>query len=85
MALTSSKTVYRQSFGPLPSGAVVAPYPYCLHCKARQAAGGLGYEVRPKSTFLFFGGAGGLPGGWALGEERAWVWEGAQGSRGGRG
>ncbi|KAL4421398.1 hypothetical protein ABPG75_010689 [Micractinium tetrahymenae] len=47
MALTTSKTVYRQNFGPYPSGVNVAPYPYCLHCKTRQAAGGLGYEVAP--------------------------------------
>lgn len=47
MSLTTSKTVYRQNFGPLPSGVVSAPYPYCLHCKARHAAGGLGYEVAP--------------------------------------
>lgn len=29
------------------AGVVTAPYPYCLHCKARQAAGGLGYGVPP--------------------------------------
>jgi 4-aminobutyrate aminotransferase len=46
MALTTSKTVYRQTFGPLMAGVVTAPYPNCLHCKARQAAGGMGYEVR---------------------------------------
>ncbi|EFN54607.1 hypothetical protein CHLNCDRAFT_8428, partial [Chlorella variabilis] len=37
MSLTTSKTVYRQTFGPFPSGVVTAPYPYCLHCKTRQA------------------------------------------------
>jgi len=47
MSLTTSKTVYRQSFGPLPSGVTVAPYPYCLHCKARVAAGGLGQSIAP--------------------------------------
>ena len=46
MSLTTSKTVYRQNFGPLVAGMFTAPYPYCLHCKARQAAGGLGYSVR---------------------------------------
>ncbi|PNH10911.1 putative 4-aminobutyrate aminotransferase, partial [Tetrabaena socialis] len=33
MALTSSKTIYRQGFGPLMPGVHIAPYPYCLHCK----------------------------------------------------
>lgn len=37
MALTSSKTIYRQNFGPLMPGVCIAPYPYCLHCKVRQA------------------------------------------------
>lgn len=50
MSITTSKTIYRQTFGPLPSGVAVAPYPYCLHCKARIAAGGMGHttcEVPP--------------------------------------
>lgn len=47
MALTTSKTVYRQTFGPQLSGIVTAPYPYCLHCPTRAAAGGLGYTVAP--------------------------------------
>ncbi len=38
MALTTSKTYYRANFGPLMPGVFVAPYPYCLHCKARQAS-----------------------------------------------
>lgn len=47
MALTTSKTVYRQTFGPLIPGVNIAPYPNCLHCKARLATpGGLGYSVR---------------------------------------
>lgn len=33
MSITTSKPVYRQFFGPLPSGIAVAPFPYCLHCK----------------------------------------------------
>lgn len=41
MSITTSKTIYRQAFGPLPSGISIANYPYCLHCKARIAAGGL--------------------------------------------
>ena len=45
MSITTSKTIYRQTFGPLPSGVAVAPYPYCLHCKARIAAGGLGHTT----------------------------------------
>ena len=47
MAVTTSKTVYRQNFGPHMGGVAVAPYPYCLHCKARQAGGGLGYTLAP--------------------------------------
>ncbi len=30
MALTTSKTIYRAGYGPLPSGVFVAPYPYPL-------------------------------------------------------
>ena len=37
MALTTSKTYYRQGFAPLMPQVVVAPYPYCLHCKVRAA------------------------------------------------
>jgi hypothetical protein len=33
------------------AGVVTAPYPYCLHCKTRQAAGGLGYEVSSGGSF----------------------------------
>ena len=45
MSLTTSKAVYRQTFGVDPS--VVATYPYCLHCPTRKAAGGMGYGVAP--------------------------------------
>lgn len=45
MAATTSKTVYRQTFGPLPSGVMAAPYPYCLHCKARTPE--TGYLLAP--------------------------------------
>lgn len=31
---------------------VTAPYPYCLHCKTRQAVGGLGYDVAPNQPPL---------------------------------
>ncbi|KAF5827870.1 pyridoxal phosphate-dependent transferase [Dunaliella salina] len=34
MACTSSKTIYRQGFGPVMPGVFIAPYPACLHCKA---------------------------------------------------
>jgi len=30
MALTTSKTIYRAGFGPLPSGIFVAPFPYAF-------------------------------------------------------
>jgi 4-aminobutyrate aminotransferase len=33
MALTTSKTVYRAGFGPLPSGVYVAPFPYAFRLK----------------------------------------------------
>jgi len=33
MALTTSKTVYRTGFGPLPSGVFVSPYPYAFRLK----------------------------------------------------
>ena len=48
MALTTSKTYYRQQFGPLMPDVYVAPYPYCLHCKVRQASasGADWYKVR---------------------------------------
>lgn len=48
MSVTSSKNVYRQFFGPLPAGVVVARYPYCLPCKTREAAGGLEHGVEPR-------------------------------------
>jgi 4-aminobutyrate aminotransferase len=49
MALTNSKTYYRAGFGPLLPAIVTSSYPYCLHCKARQAApdGGDWYKLEP--------------------------------------
>ncbi|CAL5226943.1 g9827 [Coccomyxa viridis] len=49
MALTTSKTYYRQGFAPLMPQVVVAPYPYCLHCKVRQAhpEGDSWYKIQP--------------------------------------
>lgn len=32
MAMTQSKTSYRQKYQPLPSGVFVAPYAHCFHC-----------------------------------------------------
>jgi len=32
MAMTTSKTIYREGYSPLMSGIFVAPFPYCLHC-----------------------------------------------------
>ena len=48
MAVTTSKTYYRQGFAPLMPQVVVAPYPYCLHCKVREAhpEGDSWYKVR---------------------------------------
>jgi 4-aminobutyrate aminotransferase len=37
MALTTSKTVYRSGFGPLPSGVYVAPFPYAFRLKMSEA------------------------------------------------
>jgi len=37
MVLTTSKTVYRSGFGPLPSGVYVAPYPYAFRLKMTEA------------------------------------------------
>ena len=37
MALTTSKTVYRTGFGPLPSGIFVAPFPYAFRLKMTEA------------------------------------------------
>ena len=47
MALTTSKVVYRQNFGPLIPGVFIAPYPYCLYCKWQEAQGFSGYHVAP--------------------------------------
>ena len=44
-----------------PAGVVSAPYPYCLHCKARHAAGGLGYEASAVAFRLQCMPAGCLP------------------------
>ena len=54
MALTTSKTYYRQQFGPLMPDVYVAPYPYCLHCKVRQASpsGSDWYKVRSQGSLL---------------------------------
>ena len=54
MALTTSKTYYRQGFAPLMPSVTVAPYPYCLHCKARACApdGGDWYKACPPSCPL---------------------------------
>lgn len=38
MAVTTSKTYYRQGFAPLMPQVITAPYPYCLHCKVRAAS-----------------------------------------------
>src|SRR5574338_901875 len=37
MVLTTSKTVYRTGFGPLPSGVFVAPFPYAFWLKMTEA------------------------------------------------
>jgi 4-aminobutyrate aminotransferase len=37
MVLTTSKTVYRSGFGPLPSGVYVAPFPYAFRLKMTEA------------------------------------------------
>ncbi len=37
MALTTSKTVYRSGFGPLPSGVYVSPFPYAFRLKMTEA------------------------------------------------
>jgi 4-aminobutyrate aminotransferase len=37
MSLTTSKTVYRAGFGPLPSGVFVAPFPYAFRLKMTEA------------------------------------------------
>lgn len=47
MALTSSKVIYRQHFGPFMPGVHIAPYPYCLHCKWQEAKGHMGYRLQP--------------------------------------
>ena len=55
MALTTSKTYYRQGFAPLMPQVVVAPYPYCLHCKVRAAhpEGDSWYKVSLATPLLF--------------------------------
>jgi 4-aminobutyrate aminotransferase len=37
MVLTTSKTVYRTGFGPLPSGVFVSPFPYAFRLKLTEA------------------------------------------------
>jgi 4-aminobutyrate aminotransferase len=37
MVLTTSKTVYRSGFGPLPSGVFVAPFPYAFRLKMTES------------------------------------------------
>ncbi|CAL8464182.1 g3717 [Coccomyxa elongata] len=52
MAVTTCKTYYRQGFAPLMPQVVVAPYPYCLHCKVREAHpdGDSWYKVQPNGN-----------------------------------
>ncbi|WIA18214.1 hypothetical protein OEZ85_009686 [Tetradesmus obliquus] len=47
MALTTSKVIYKQHFGPFMPGVHIAPYPYCLHCKVQAEKGHSGYHVAP--------------------------------------
>jgi 4-aminobutyrate aminotransferase len=39
LSLTHSKTVYKEGFGPLMSGVVVTPFPYCFRCNVKRAVG----------------------------------------------
>lgn len=50
MALTSSKVIYKQHFGPFMPGVHIAPYPYCLHCKVQAE------KVRITSALLYCSG-----------------------------
>src|SRR5574341_1457967 len=60
MALTTSKTIYRAGYGPLPSGVFVAPFPYTFHLgmteeqASRDARAALEYlllwQTAPKET-----------------------------------
>lgn len=45
MAVTSSKTIYRQMYGPLIPGVHIADYPYCLQCDVRKAMPSSDYTV----------------------------------------
>lgn len=47
MSLTASKAIYKQGMHPFMPSAVFTPYPYCLHCPTRKAAGGSGYTLEP--------------------------------------
>jgi 4-aminobutyrate aminotransferase len=38
MAMTQSKTSYRQKYQPLPSGVFVSPFAYCYHCPVAKRA-----------------------------------------------
>ncbi|KAL8991985.1 MAG: hypothetical protein Q9169_007470 [Polycauliona sp. 2 TL-2023] len=45
MAMTRSKTVYSQGFGPLMPGIFSVPFPYCAQCSiANHSSGKYGYE-----------------------------------------
>lgn len=46
MAVTSSKTIYRQMYGPLIPGIHIADYPYCLQCDVRKVMPSSDYTVR---------------------------------------
>ncbi len=45
MAVTSSKTIYRQMYGPLIPGIHITSYPYCLQCDVRRALPTSDYTV----------------------------------------
>ncbi len=63
MALTTSKTIYRAGYGPLPAGVFVAPFPYAYRLRMTEAQAGayaleqveylLATQTGPKETAAF--------------------------------
>lgn len=53
-AMTTSKNVYRNGFGPFPSGILVANFPYCYRCPVKTNDTQHKADPSPSSIFLPF-------------------------------
>lgn len=50
MSFTTSKTIYRNRFGPLLPGVFVTPFPYCLHCPSQCSSSSSSFPTPPNAS-----------------------------------